>query len=137
MKIGVNMAKGYQANKERMEEITSFGKAIGKRAGFKCEWCEGKEELRVWDYLPEMPPTMETLAMLCLDCRDIANGRKATSDELRSIRNALWSNIPAVAEGAASVLIQCKESWVRDAIEQSFIEDCTKEQLLAQSQIWK
>lgn len=26
------MAKGHQGNKDRMEEISSFGKAIGKRA---------------------------------------------------------------------------------------------------------
>ena len=34
------MAKGYQANKERKEAIAAFGKDLGKRAGFKCEWCE-------------------------------------------------------------------------------------------------
>jgi len=39
------MAKGYHANRERIEAISTFGKNIGKRAGFKCEWCESKEEL--------------------------------------------------------------------------------------------
>jgi hypothetical protein len=33
------MAKGYQANKDHRDEISLFGKAIGKNAGFKCEWC--------------------------------------------------------------------------------------------------
>jgi protein PhnA len=131
------MAKGYQSNRERIEAISSFGKTIGKRAGFKCEWCESREDLRVWDYKPDLPPDMEMLAMLCQQCRDLADGRKADPDELRSIRNALWSDIPAVAEGAAKVLAQCNESWVRDAIEQSFIADSIKEQLLGQSQIWK
>ena len=131
------MAKGYQANKDRLEDISSFGKAIGKRSGFKCEWCESKEDLRVWDYQPDVPPNMDTLAMLCHHCRELADGKKADSNELRSIRDALWSNIPAVAEGAAKVLAQRNESWVRDAIEQSFIDDSFKEQLLSQSQIWK
>ena len=131
------MAKGYQGNKEGLEDISSFGKAIGKRAGFKCEWCESKDDLRVWDYKPDAPPGMETLAMLCKKCRDLAVGKKADSNELRVIRDALWSNVPAVAEGAAKVLAQCNESWVRDAIEQSFIDDSLKEKLLAQSQIWK
>jgi hypothetical protein len=31
------MAKGYQGNKDRLDEISSFDKAIGKKAGFKCE----------------------------------------------------------------------------------------------------
>lgn len=124
------MAKGYQGNKERLEEINSFGKAIGKRAGFKCEWCESKDDLRVWDYKPDAPPNMETLALLCKQCKSWIDGRKVTSNELRAIRNALWSNIPSVAEGAAKVLVQCKEPWVREAIDESFIDDVVKSDLL-------
>ena len=124
------MAKGYKANKERLEEISAFGKTIGKRAGFKCEWCESKDDLRVWDYQPELPPAVEMLALLCGRCRDWADGRKAESNELRSIRNALWSNIPAIAEGSARVLARCKEPWAREAIEESFIADAVKADLL-------
>lgn len=124
------MAKGYNSNKERLEEISTLGKAIGKRAGFKCEWCDSKDELRVWDYKPDAPPAMETLALLCHQCRNRADGRKASPDELRSIRNALWSNVPSVAEGAARVLSQCKEPWAREAIEESFIADDVKAELL-------
>jgi len=98
------MAKGYQANRERIETISTFGKNIGKRAGFRCEWCDSKEELQLWDYQPDIPPNMDTLALLCRRCREWADGGKADPQELRSIRNALWSNIPAVAEGAARVL---------------------------------
>lgn len=125
------MVKGYQANKERLDDIGRFGKAIGKRAGFQCEWCESKDDLRVWDYRPEASPAMETLALLCQRCRGWADGRKAASNELRSIRNALWSTIPAVAEGAARVLAQCKEPWAREAIEESFIDEAIK------AEIWK
>jgi protein PhnA len=124
------MAKGYQANKERLNDINSFGKELGKRAGFKCEWCESKDDLRIWDYRPDDPPEMGSLALLCHRCRDWADGRKADSTELRSIRNALWSDVPAVAEGAALVLSQCKELWVREAIEESFIDDTVKASLL-------
>jgi len=123
------MSKGYKANRERLEEISSFGKAIGKRAGFKCEWCESRNDLRVWDYKPDLPPCMETLALLCQRCRDWADGCKADCNELRSIRNALWSDVPAIAEGAAIVLAQCKEPWVREAIDESFIEDSLKSKL--------
>jgi len=124
------MAKGYQGNKERLEEISSFGKAIGKRAGFKCEWCESKDDLRLWDYKPDATADMETLALLCLQCRSWAEGRKASPNELRSIRNALWSDVPSIAEGAARVLAQCKEAWAREAIEESFIDDRVKTEIL-------
>ena len=124
------MAKGYQANKERLEEIAAFGKAIGKRAGFKCEWCESREELRVWDYRPDNEPGTDSLALLCGRCREMADGRKADLNELRSIRNALWSDVPAIVEGAAKVMAQCKDGWAREAIEESLIDDKIKAALL-------
>lgn len=124
------MSKGYLAHKERLDEISGFGKAIGKRAGFTCEWCGSKDDLRVWDHQPDLPPEMETLALLCQRCREWADGRKADPRELRAIRDALWSDVPAVAEGAARVLARCKESWVREAIEESFIDDVVKAELL-------
>jgi len=131
------MSKGYKANKERMEEISTFGKSIGKRAGFKCEWCDSKEDLRVWDYKPDQDLSMESLAMLCRNCRELADGRKADQNELRTIRNALWSDIPAVAETAAIVLVQCNQTWVKEAIEESCIDEGLKENLLSKTQIWK
>ncbi len=124
------MAKGHQAHKDRLNDILSFGKAIGKRAGFKCEWCESKDDLRLWGSQPDQVPDMETLALLCQQCRELAEGKKAHEHELRPLRSALWSNIPAVAEGAARVLVQCKESWVREAIEESFIDEQVKADLL-------
>ena len=68
----IPMAKGYNTNKERLEAINSFGKSVGKRAGFKCEWCESKEDLRLWDHKPDLPPEPESLALLCtrVDDRD-------------------------------------------------------------------
>ena len=124
------MAKGYNAHKERQEALSSYGKGIGKRAGFVCEWCGEKEDLRVWDQKPDREPQMETLALLCSRCRTMAEGRKADLNELRAIRNALWSDIPAVAEGAAQVLARCKEPWIREAIEESLIDEDLKTELL-------
>ncbi len=124
------MAKGYQANRERMEQIGSLGKALAKRAGFACEWCEGKENLRPWDYRPDAEPSEDTLALLCSRCRELAEGRKGDPHELRGIRNALWSQIPAVAEGAARVLAKSREPWVREAIEESLIDEAVKAELL-------
>ena len=124
------MTKGYNAYKERQETLSSYGKGIGKRAGFACEWCGDKEDLRVLDQKPDREPEMESLALLCGRCRSLAEGRKADLNELRAIRNALWSDIPAVAEGAAQVLARCKEPWIREAIEESLIDEDLKTELL-------
>ncbi len=124
------MAKGYQANRERLEAVSGFGKIISKRAGFCCEWCGDRDDLRIWEQRPEREPEEGTLALLCGRCRRLADGGGWEPDELRSLRNALWSDIPAVAEGAARVLSRCREPWAREAIEESFIPDELKAELL-------
>lgn len=124
------MAKGFNANQERLAAISSFGKTLAKRAGFVCEWCGSKEDLRPWDYRPNAEPEENSLALLCSRCRDLAGGMKGDENELRSLRNALWSDVPAVAEGAARVLARCKEQWAREAIDESFIDDTVKKELI-------
>jgi len=37
------MAKGFQDNKVRLEDLSFFGKAIGKQACYKFKWCESKD----------------------------------------------------------------------------------------------
>lgn len=124
------MAKGAQQNRDHLDAVQLFGKAVSKRACFKCEWCEGDEELRLWEYQPDAEPCEENLALLCRPCRELAVAKKADPRVLRSIRNALWSPVPAVAEGAAVVLSRCKEPWAREAIEESFIDQALKDRLL-------
>lgn len=124
------MAKGYDANKERQEAIASLGKALGKRAKFRCEWCEGKDDLRPWDSRPDDEPSEASLALLCGRCRELSGAKTAGLNDCRAIRNALWSDIPAVAEGAARVLARSKETWAREAIEESFIDEEVKREIL-------
>ncbi len=123
------MAKGYDANRERKDLLASLGKALGKRAGFKCEWCEGKDDLRPWEFRPERDPEGEGLALLCSRCRDIAGGRQAELPELHALRNALWSDVPAVAGGAGQILVREKVAWARDAIEESIFDEELREEI--------
>lgn len=124
------MAKGADQHREHREAVQSFGKQISKRAGFRCEWCEGDQELRLWEYRPDREPEAAGLALLCASCRALAAGKESDPHRLRPLRRALWSDIPAVAEGAACVLARCREPWVREAIEESFIDEALKARLL-------
>lgn len=117
-------------HQEHLEAVQRFGKSIGKRAGFHCEWCAGTDGLKLWEYRPDEDPAEENLALLCDSCRTLAGSREADTHRLRAIRNALWSDVPAVAEGAALVLARCKEPWAREAIEESFIDEKLKERLI-------
>lgn len=124
------MAKGDQLHKEHLEAVNLFGKSISKRAGFRCEWCEGTDGLRLWEYRPDQEPAEESLALLCDSCRTLYCSKSSDTHQLRALRNALWSSVPAVAEGAAIVLARCKEPWAREAIEESFIDEELKQKLL-------
>ena len=59
----------------------------------------------------------------------MSDGRSPDPNRLKSIRNALWSDIPAGSEGAARVLVRSRETWVREAIEESLISDEVKQEL--------
>lgn len=107
-----------------------LGKNLGRRARFQCEWCSGKDDLRPWDQRPDLEPSEDTAALLCGRCRDIADGKPPLTEELHTIRNAVWSDIPGVAEGAAVVLARTNESWAREAIEDSMIDEERKQAIL-------
>ena len=124
------MAKGDKIHKEHLDAVNLFGKSISKRAAFRCEWCAGSEGLRLWEYRPDQEPCADNLALLCDACRALYASKSSDSHQLRSVRNALWSDVPAVAEGAAMVLARCRESWAREAIEESLIDEALKASLL-------
>ena len=124
------MAKGHQANQDRLNEISLLGKQLAKRAGFACEWCESKDDLRPWDYAAKTEVDEANLALLCSRCRFLADGGKGDEQELYSLRNALWSDVPAIAGGAAAVLARHRVSWAREAIEESLLPDDLKQQLV-------
>jgi len=124
------MAKGHKQHQEHMEAITLFGKAVSKRAEFRCEWCGSDDRLRIWEHRPDEEPSEENLALLCDGCRTLSGAKSPDARKLRAIRNALWSDVPAVAEGAATVLARCREPWAREAIEESFIDEELKARLL-------
>jgi len=124
------MAKGSQLHKEHLEAVNLLGKSISKRAGFRCEWCEGGAGLKLWEYQPEQEPSPENVALICDACRELSTARSPDPRQLRSLRNALWSEVPAVAEGVAIIIARCPEPWAREAIEESFIAEELKERLL-------
>ncbi|HEY9765538.1 MAG TPA: hypothetical protein V6C82_04210 [Chroococcales cyanobacterium] len=125
------MAKGFNQNKERQENIFSFGKQLGKRAGFKCEWCESKEDLKPFDLKPAEEPSLATLALLCERCRGLSDARRLDANSLRPLAGALWHDEPAVAEGAARILARLDEDWARTAIDDSGLDEALKKELLA------
>lgn len=124
------MAKGYESNKERQQAIAGFGKILAKRAGFKCEWCEGDQDVRPVDLDPTAEPSEATLALLCEPCRELRSAKKYDTARLRSLTGAVWHSEPLVALGAARILAASGEDWARQIVEDSLIDEDTKAELL-------
>ncbi len=116
------MAKGYEAHQQRLAEINRLGKALARRAGRRCEWCEAPSggahgELRPYDHAPEAPPSLETLALLCERCRGLIAGERADARTLRFLEGAIWHEAPAVSEPAIALLTRLDADWARAALE--------------------
>jgi len=110
------MAKGYEANKERQALIASFGKELARRAGFVCEWCGGKGDLRSQE-TSDAEPVPENLLFLCGECRDLYNGAHRDPNQLRHMEGVLWSPEPVVAREAARLLRRLGATWAEETIE--------------------
>jgi hypothetical protein len=131
------MVRRFDQHQERSELIHRLSKGLSKHAGFKCEWCEGKDDLRPYDCEPKKKvPSEETLLFLCKECRNILSAapKKIDSKLLRNRLNGLWSDREVVKEGLAELLVQTGERWAIEAVENAWFEGDFKERLLPDSQ---
>ncbi len=122
------MAKGFEENRNRVAELTSFGKDLARRARSKCELCETSGvPLQVFEVPPtEKFPRVERCAFLCESCsRQIDDERRFVADEQwRCVAQTVWSEIPAVQVLALRVLRRLQESqaWARETLEEVFVD---------------
>ncbi len=111
------LAKGKQKHQARLDAIQLLGKDLARRAGRKCEFCEGKADLRPYDAMPDDEPTLDGLALLCDRCRAVADGRPDDAQTLRFLEGSVWSDVPAVAKVTKSILRRLDASWARSTLE--------------------
>ncbi|OIP66464.1 MAG: hypothetical protein AUK30_02400 [Nitrospirae bacterium CG2_30_70_394] len=116
------MAKGYEANKQHQQEIAQFGKELGRRAHFTCEWCGAKAGLAPVATIPTAEPEVENLLLLCAPCRALHVGGDADPNRLRHLEGALWSSEPVVARSAAALLRRLGADWAEETIEEAGID---------------
>lgn len=111
------MAKGFQKHRERKDAIGLLGKDLARRARRKCELCEASNDLRPHDTAPDSEPSLDALVLLCERCREVADGRKHDARTLRFLEGAVWSEVPAAAALARTMLEHVDESWARDTLD--------------------
>lgn len=101
------MAKGYNENQERLQQLNLLGKPLARRAGRKCELCEAKGiELRPFEISPiPSEPSLDHLLLLCSSCTEqIQDPRKIQPERWRCLEMAIWSTEPGIQVMAARLL---------------------------------
>lgn len=122
------MAKGFEENRDRVAELTSFGKDLARRARSKCELCEtGGVSLEVFEVPPtEKFPRVERCAFLCENCvRQMGDRRKfEIGEHWRCLAQTVWSEIPSVQVLAVRGLrrLADSESWARSTLEDIYLD---------------
>lgn len=116
------MAKGFQANAERLEALRSLGKELARRSKSRCELCAtGGTPLDFYEVppAPEDPDPERTL-LICADCRNaVQTPATANGQQWRCLIDRLWGDLPASQVVALRMLEQLapREDWAREALE--------------------
>ena len=111
------MAKGRQKHQARLEAIQLQGKDLARRAKRKCEFCEGGDDLRIFDGDEDAEPTLASLVLACARCRGVLEGQKEDERSLRFLETAIWNEQPVIARLAKDMLLQVDADWARAALE--------------------
>ncbi len=107
------MVKGFEKHQERLRAIESYGKELARRAARRCELCKENNEPRAWDSAKDEEPSLETLILLCIRCRNFADGKTPDERTLRFLEEAVWNEHPHVAGLAKSLLARVDTDWAR------------------------
>ena len=116
------MAKGYQANAERMQAIQGLGKQLARRAKSRCELCgEGGLSLEPTEVQPAPEePDAEKTVLICAACRQaVEQPAKAAGQHWRCLVDRLWDEFPATQVLALRLLegLAEREDWAREALD--------------------
>jgi len=116
------MAKGYEANAERVRALQALGKDLARRARSRCELCgTGGVPLAPFEVPPvQLEPDLERTALLCEGCRQ-AIGRPAAlrGQQWRCLVDVLWGELPVTQVLALRMLERLAggEDWAREALD--------------------
>ncbi|OUW17299.1 MAG: hypothetical protein CBD18_05090 [Opitutales bacterium TMED158] len=122
------MAKGRETHRERLRQLSLFGKDLTRRSRSRCELCGSSgERLSIYEIAPvPKAPEFDRCLFLCAGCREPLDGKGSLAPERwRFLSEAIWSEVPAVQVMAARVLdaLSRKERWAVDALEEACLED--------------
>ncbi len=121
------MAKGYEVNKKRQEELSILGRELARRSVSKCELClSAGVRLNVFEIPPVSgDPDSDKCVFICDVCLSGIFEPLKLNDHWRCLNESIWSEIKPVKILSAVILkkISDKNSWAYDILEELYIDD--------------
>lgn len=119
------MAKRYEINKKRQEELNLLGRELARRSGSKCELCHSAGiRLNVFEIPPVSgEPDSHKCVFICDECISGIFDPLKQIEHWRCLNESIWSEIKPVKIISAIVLkkISGKYSWAADIMDEVYL----------------
>ena len=121
------MAKGHQANQERLTVLNSFGKDLIRRAKSKCELSEvGGQALKIYEIPPLKEPEYGRCLMLSEKVIDqLERPKSIDAEQWRHLAELVWVEEPAVLVMVVRMLayLSKEHTWAGELLADASIDD--------------
>ena len=100
------MAKGYDKHRQRQDDVNTFGRALARLAGSRCELCDDRGvALRPFEVPPLLDEAdMDRTILICEPCLEGADGGRLDQSRWRFLEGAIWSELPPAQVTAVRIL---------------------------------
>jgi len=121
------MAKGYEFNKKRQEELNLLGRELARRSGSKCELClAAGTKLNVFEIPPAAgEPDSAKCVFICDTCLSGLFQPVKLNDHWRCLNESIWSEVKPVKILSMIILkkISSKNPWAGDIIDEVYLDE--------------
>jgi len=121
------MAKGYEVNKKRQEDLSILGRELARRSSSKCELClSAGVRLNVFEIPPVSgEPDSDRCVFICDTCASGIFEPLKLNDHWRCLNESVWSGIKPVKIISSIILKKIAErnSWASDLIEEVYLDE--------------
>lgn len=121
------MAKGYEINKKRQDELNTLGRELARRSGSKCELClAAGTRLNVFEIPPVSgDPDSDKCVFICDICLSGIFDPVKLNNHWRCLNESIWSEVKPVKVISAIILkkISVKNSWAGDIMDEVYLDE--------------
>lgn len=107
-----------------MESTAELERALGERAGGRCELCGASERLRAY-VVPPREPALDHAVLVCAACAaQLAEGAALDETHWFCLKEAVWSEVPAVQVVCLRLLARLESAgWASELRAQVWVPD--------------